>query len=55
MGQKKEEGKQEAETKDWGKRAGDKEQRRKIWNRGKETRNRYVRQETKDERQGTEK
>ncbi len=36
-GERKEEGKQEAETKDWGKRAGDKEQRRKIGDRGQET------------------
>jgi hypothetical protein len=54
-GQRKEEGKQEAETKDWGRRAEDKEQRRKIGDRGQETRNRYVRQETEDGRQGTEK
>jgi hypothetical protein len=45
---RKEEGIQGTETEDWGKRTGDKEQRRKIGNRERETRNKEVRHGTED-------
>jgi hypothetical protein len=51
-GQRKEGGKQGTES--WGKRTGDKEQRRKIGDRGRETGNRDVRLGKEDWRQGTE-